>query len=320
MIPGFTFEGKQIAIEDGDTVLGALLRNGFEVDNRCRAGACQACLLRSDQSVPKVSQAGVDDLLIERGAFLSCQASAKDVISVERLGNEAIPRSQAFLSKRQWVADDVIVLTLEAPDWQAAPGRFVRLIHPSGVGRPYSLAAAAWEDPSLLQFHVRFIASGEMSGLLATVPVGERFEVEGPFGKCFYRSQDGNEPILLIGSGTGLAPLYGIVTDALNQGHRGPIHLYHGAATSSRLYYRDELSELGMRFPNFRYAATAEKEVTGCDRQGSPLQWALADHADLEGFKVYACGHPDLVRAAKKQCFLAGANLKDISADPFVAA
>ncbi|MDR3689422.1 MAG: FAD-binding oxidoreductase, partial [Fimbriimonas sp.] len=194
------------------------------------------------------------------------------------------------------------------------------LRHESGVSRPYSLAAPAWGPSSTVRFHVRYIAGGEMSELLAGTKPGERFEIEGPFGKCYYRSKTGEEPIVLIGSGTGLAPLYGILTDALFKGHTGLIHLYHGAATSSRLYFRKELAEVARANPNVRYVPTAEAYVESGDRVGSPLKWALSEHPDMEGSRVYLCGHPELVRIGQKQCFLAGANLADISADPFVPA
>ena len=40
----------------------------------------------------------------------------------------------------------------------------------------------------------------------------------------------------------------------------------------------------------------------------------------LNGHRVYLCGHPDLVRQLKKQCFLAGASMSMIHSDPFVSA
>ncbi len=319
-MPTFAFEGSSICAEDDETVLSALLRHDIEVQSGCRAGACQSCLMRSSGSIPASAQAGLDDTLVEQGAFLSCQARAGTVESVERLSDAAFPRYDATLTGRRWVNEDVLLLSLGVPGWSASPGRFVRLLHPSGVSRPYSLAAPAWEPSSLVQLHVRIIPGGQMSGLLAKSQVGDSLAIEGPFGKCAYRRMDGTEPILLIGSGTGLAPLYGIVTDALRHEHTGQIHLYHGAADSSRVYFREELETLGREFTNFRYVPCADQVADSRDRKGSPLTLALEDLPSLDRFKVYLCGHPDLVRVAQKKCFLAGASIKDIAADPFVPA
>ena len=257
----FAFESKLIQADPGETVLEALLRNEVEIPNRCRAGACQACLLRSDHPVPKSSQTGIDEDLAERGVFLSCQAKADEITSAERLGSDVFPRITATLVQKTLVTDDVLILQFDAPGWQASPGRFIRLHHPDGVDRPYSLAAPAWLEASTVILHVRLISGGEMSQRLLTTSIGEQFEIEGPFGKCRYRSESGQEPILLIGSGTGLAPLYGIVTEALQRRHRGPISLHFGAATSSRLYHRLELDDLTAQFSNFTYTTYADAEV-----------------------------------------------------------
>lgn len=315
----FIFEGIEIHAEDGGTVLSALLQNKVDIKSGCQVGACQSCLVRSNEPVPPSSQMGLDESLIERGFFLSCQARPQDVTSVERLDREIFPQFPALLAEKRWVTEDVLVLGFDVPRWKASPGRFVRLSHSGGVTRPYSLAAPAWMSDSVVQIHVRVIPGGAMSQVLAIANLGDRFTIEGPFGKCCYRSKTRQEPILLIGSGTGLAPLYGVITDALTSGHQGSIYLYHGAATSSRLYFHDELTHLTSRFENFTYSTFADSEVVGNDQEGSPLVGALRDHPVLDGYKVYLCGHPNLVKAGQRKCFLAGANLKDIAADPFVA-
>ena len=51
---------------------------------------------------------------------------------------------------------------------------------------------------------------------------------------------------------------------------------------------------------------------------GSPVEAALQQLGALDGYRVYLCGHPDLVKTAQRKCFMAGANMRDISADPFL--
>ena len=317
----FLYKGKTIHAEDEETVLSALLREGVEVSHRCQAGACQSCMVRATGAVPTSAQRGLDEELVERGVFLSCQAKANSVDAVEPLGTETFPRFPVTLLESRRATDDVLIVRFGVYGWNARPGRFIRLIHNSGTVRPYSLATPAWDCCDQFDLHVRLIPGGEMSEVLRTSDVGSTFAIEGPFGRCVYRSTSGDEPIVLVGSGTGLAPLYGIATDALHQGHRGPIHLYHGAANSSGLYFQPELRQLAAAYPTFRYIPCAD-ETNGITslREGSPLAAALADHPSMEGYRAYLCGHPDLVRAAQKKCFLAGVNLRDIAADPFEAA
>ena len=317
-MPQFEFENHVIEAEDGETVLSALLRAGHNIENRCRAGACQACLMKSVGDVPSKAQAGLDETLAEAGVFLSCQAKAEEVSQVARVDEGIIPTYSATLIEKRKLSGDVLLVRLLAPGFSGRPGRFIQLKHPSGIVRPYSLASPAWSDPELIELHVRLIDGGEMSGLLNSVEPGEAFEVVGPLGKCCYKG-DSEGPILLIGSGTGLAPLFGIVTDAINKGHVGPIWLYHGAASNDGLYFEDELRELAEKAHNLNVVRCADNGAVGDVLEGSPLDAAVKDHKQMEGFRVYLCGHLGLVRAAQKKCFIWGASLRDIFADAFEA-
>ena len=62
-----------------------------------------------------------------------------------------------------------------------------------------------------------------MSGWLGTeARPGEAVRLQGPVGECFYVPGQPEQPLLLAGTGTGLAPLYGIVRDALAAGPHRP--------------------------------------------------------------------------------------------------
>jgi NAD(P)H-flavin reductase len=44
---------------------------------------------------------------------------------------------------------------------------------------------------------------------------------------------------------------------------------------------------------------------------------ALSRLPDLKGWRVFLCGHPEMVNETKRQAYLNGASLKDIYADAF---
>ncbi|MDP1166043.1 hypothetical protein Q6281_31615, partial [Klebsiella pneumoniae] len=60
-------------------------------------------------------------------------------------------------------------------------------------------------------------------------------------------------PLILIGTGSGIAPLHGILRDALRQGHTGPIHIYHGTRQPEDLYLDQSLHDLASRHDNVHY-------------------------------------------------------------------
>lgn len=311
-MPQFLFEGRTIEAEDGETVLSALLRHKVSLDHGCRAGACQRCLVCTKPGeAPGPSTKSLDETLVDRGFFLACQAKAEGIGEVTMPSEAAYPSRAARLVAREPLSPSVIRVKFEVEDFEGKRGQCLRLRTDDDLVRSYSIADILGPD---VEFHVRLIPDGAMSSRLLSMPIGELHWVEGPFGKCTYRG-DG-KPILLIGSGTGLAPLWGVIQDALHHGHPAGLSLYHGSATSDGLYFREELTrlaELGL----LRYVPCADEVTDARDRAGSPLDAALADHHDLTGYRVYLCGHPALVKTAQRKCFLAGANLSDILVDAF---
>jgi len=126
------------------------------------------------------------------------------------------------------------------------------------------------------------------------------------------------QPMLLVATGTGLAPLLGIARDALQDGHSGEIHLYHGSRHPLGLYLRERLIELAAHHENFHYIGclSGPERVAGT-AQGRAHEIAFGLHEHLCGWRVHLAGRPEMVRAAENLALRAGARPADIFADPF---
>jgi len=151
--------------------------------------------------------------------------------------------------------------------------------------------------------------------------VGDRLTVLGPSGSCFYVPGNEDQPLLLAGTGTGLAPLYGILLDALRHGHRGLIHLFHGAVHEGGLYLVEELRRLAALHPQVEYTP-AVLNGNGLDAfpVGPVDQVVLQHRPKLNGWRAFVCGDPAIVNVLRRKIFLAGAASRDIYADAFVPA
>jgi ferredoxin-NADP reductase len=158
-----------------------------------------------------------------------------------------------------------------------------------------------------------------MSGWLAAeARPGDAVQLQGPVGSCFYVPGRPEQPLLLAGTGPGLAPLYGIVRDALEAGHSGPIYLFHGARTPEGLYLCDALRELAERHAQLRYRPSV---LAGGSRDVAegPLDVLIRTECPKPvGFRAYLCGDPPLVLSLRKKLFLSGLSLKDLHADAFL--
>ena len=313
------FDGATYDCGDEETVLDALLRQGVEIPHSCKLGVCLSCLLKAEpDQVPAAAREGLRETLREQGYFLACQCQPDQTLSVS-LGEESDVFGRAKVVGLERLAPRVCRVVIEpAAPLSYRAGQFVNLRRHDGLTRSYSLASVPSLD-SHLELHVKRLPDGQMSNwIFDGLAPGETLDIQGPNGCCYYISGRPDQSLLMIGNGTGLAPLIGIVRDALNDGHSGSIRLYHGTREVDGLYLRAELEALAAAHDNFEYFAclSGDSAASGC-RPGRAESVAFLDLTELQGWRVFLCGYPPMVHSAKQLAYLAGAALDDILTDPF---
>ena len=316
-MPSVTFAGVSYASTPGEAVLDTLLRHGVPVSNSCRAGACQSCLLRASAgTIPPVAQRGLKATLVEQGYFLSCSCVPDGDLTIEPAAGLEVSAAIASLER---LTPTVLRARLRLPQpFAYRAGQYVTVKRVDGLSRSYSLASLPTEDT--LELHVRLAPHGQMSGwLFNEARAGDPLTLRGPAGDCFYTSGKIDQPLLLVGTGTGLAPLAGICRDALRQGHTGAIHLYHGARSAEGLYLQQELFALSGRHATFQYTAVVPEADTVST--ADTLTRMIANrHPSLAGWRGFVCGNPPAVSMLKKKLFLQGMPAREIFSDAFLEA
>lgn len=322
-MPQLTFNGNTYHCAENQSVLDVLHGHGVPIPSTCRSGVCQTCLMRCiGGSPPTESQSGLKETLKAQNYFLACSCRPQADMEIT-LPETGTARFQATVHSIEPLNHEIVCVGLhcENPlDYRA--GQFINLFKDATLGRSYSLASVPARDPHL-KLHIRKVPDGRVSGWAHhSLKPGDVVEISQPVGNCFYVAGNPQQPILLIGTGSGLAPLYGIARDALAQGHSGPIRLYHGSRNPQGLYLVDELRALAERHDNFSYTPCISGDAMSEDgyAQGRALDVALADIGKLTGWRVFLCGNPEMVKTAKKKAFLTGAAMKDIYADAFTLA
>jgi ferredoxin-NADP reductase len=137
--------------------------------------------------------------------------------------------------------------------WRAGQHVDIRLTAEDGYRaiRSYSIASlpAAGGEVELV---VERLADGEVSPWFHDVAqVGDVVEIKGPLGGHFVWDAEDGGPILLIGGGSGLAPLMAMVRRGAEAGAGVPMHLLLSARTPADVLYRDELEALERRGHSF---------------------------------------------------------------------
>jgi NAD(P)H-flavin reductase/ferredoxin len=314
-----TLDDQSYNCDPKQTVLEALLSQNVVVPYGCRQGVCHSCLMRSmNGAPPEESQPGLKDAQIAQDQFLACQCyPEQDMQICLPDSNELIP---ATVISNEKLTDEIIRLILE-PDEKLEhhAGQFVNLQREDGLLRSYSIANIPSTDATL-EFHIRKLANGQFSQWVYNdLKVGDRIEIHTPQGDCFYVPGKPQQNLLLIGTGTGLAPLAGIISDALSHQHNGSIHLFHGSRDASGLYLVDTMQKLADQHDNFNYTAcvSAAPAPEGFVL-GRASDIAIETYPEPKEWRVYLCGHPEMVKTTQQKLFLAGVKIQDIYADAFL--
>ena len=317
-----SYQGQSYDCDGKSSVLETLIAQGVSVPSSCKAGICQTCLMRATKgSVPLESQKGLKPTLVAQNYFLACSCYPTEdlVITLPETGNGRLMATVATIKSLN--PDIVCVSMIPSGVLEYKAGQFINFFKDKLTARRYSLASVPGID-EYLDLHVRKIPQGKVSTWIhETLKPGDSIEISEALGDCFYVSGNPSQELLLLGTGSGLAPLYGIIKDALGQGHSGQIRLYHGSLNVAGLYFIEALRLLAEQHQNFHYTpCISGPNVPEGFSSGTVLDVALLDVPKLAGWRVFLCGNPDMVKAARKKVFLAGASMQNIYADPFLIA
>jgi NAD(P)H-flavin reductase len=311
------YQQETIALDQDELVLDALTRHGHAIPFGCRGGACQSCLMVAETgAIPEAAQAGLSDAQKKLNYFLSCQCHPEQDMSV-RLPNQGALQVDGEVLEKTFLTDQVVRLRVKS-ELEYHPGQYVNLWRDSTLARSYSLASVP-EQEDFLEFHIKLAENGQFSEWLKSdVEVGTQLGVQGPMGQCIFSAQP-DQPLLLAGISTGLAPLYGILRQALTEGHQGPIHLLLAARSANGFYLVEELHKLAEQYSNVQLHFICQEHNTEFATQDDVYAYAKTHFADMKGWRVFLCGAESFVKKMRKHCFLSGASMPNISADSFVA-
>lgn len=319
------YEGKDTIVEESHSVLESLESAGFRVPYSCRKGICQSCMLQTDDPVPAQSQQGLRASQIAQGYFLACCCYPQQDISV-RPKNASDQVKGMVVDKRVLIKGDektrlsnVVALFIEVDcSWFA--GQYLDIWLDAFTVRPYSIASRC-DDRKVIELHIKRHDQGQVSAWLCDkVSVGDQINLSAPRGDCFYTDSYQQSPLLMVATGTGLAPLYGILQEALHQGHTQDIYLYHAAGEPEGLYYQAELQQLAWEFSNLQLHTVVKRKPRVSDIKGDVVEIVKRHHPEMRGYKIFLCGAPAMVKTLQRACFFQGAAISDILVDAFEVA
>lgn len=315
-MPKVTYHNKTYDILAEKSLLESLEQQGAAMPSSCRSGTCQTCKKKVIQgNVPEAAQKGLKPTEQAQGHFLPCVCHPTEDLVIADLDHAEVFDTEVLSVKL--LNDEVAEIKLKCPeDFTHQPGQYIQVFKDKTLCRTYSLASLPKLDEPLT-LNVKKVADGKVSTWLHGLTANISLKISSPLGNCFYQPSASDRPMLLMGTGSGLAPLYGIIREAIANNHQGGIWLFHGVSIKSHLYYQEQLTELAQKFPQFHYFPCLSDEYDENCEQGLITDIALKKIPSLKNFIVYLSGSPIMVKQASMKTFLAGASMQDIYKDPF---
>ncbi|MEK1905052.1 MAG: iron-sulfur-binding ferredoxin reductase [Pseudomonas sp.] len=310
-MPELHVAGQSWSVVAGSNLLDALNGAGLRVPYSCRAGSCHACLVRCVAG--EVLDGAPDALDAQRraeGWCLACQCQVAGDLSVEVFDplRDGLP---AVVESTDWLSPNVLRLRLTPQKpLRYSAGQHLVLWTGDGVARPYSLASVPGVDP-WLEFHLDCRHSGAFSDTARQLKAGDSLRLGELRGGALHYDPDWHErPLWLLAAGTGLAPLWGILREALNQQHQGPIRVLHLAHDTSEHYLVGPLQTLAAAHPQLQVQFVVATELA-----------AVLAELKLVSRQTRAllCGSPASVESFARRLYLAGLPRNQLLADVFLS-
>ncbi|MNI71665.1 NAD(P)H-flavin reductase [compost metagenome] len=125
-------------------------------------------------------------------------------------------------------------------------------------------------------------------------------------------------PLIMVATGTGIAPIKAILESLLDKEDCPPVTLYWGMRTQADLYLQDEIAGWAGRLYEFNFVPVLSRADASWQGRRGHVQDAIAeDHDDLSEHAIYLCGAPAMIQDAKHVLAGRGASLDHIYADSF---
>ncbi len=322
--------GHEFIAEENETILEAAIRQGVGLPYGCRNGACGKCagkVLSGEIHYGSNELRGAAQKEFEAGKTLFCQACAvsdieikvREIVKVTDIEIKMLP---CRVEKMALLTHDIMMLRLKLPETerlQFMAGQYLEILLKDGKRRAFSIANAPHDD-AFIELHIRHVPDGHFGDFVFDgLKEKTLLRIEGPLGSYFLR-EDRNRPIILMGGGTGFAPLKGMLEHAFFIKLDRPIHLFCGARAKRDLYMDEMVAQWLQQYPNLKYTPVLSEPEAADNWQGETgfvHESVVKHYPDLADYDVYLSGPPPMVKAGMDLFYEKGLPETQIYSDSF---
>ena len=179
--------------------------------------------------------------------------------------------------------------------FQWAAGQHLVVVHGQGqdLFLPYSIASA-YDPQRAGQFELA-VAIHAGAEVLDNLPLGARLEVQGPAGEFTWQAAP-SPAALLVGVGTGIAPLRALIEEELARESAVQLLLLAGHRGPEDILFADDFARLSAQHARFRFIPSLTGAGASWPGQRGRVQAQLVEAtSSLGSLDAYVCGRVDMV-------------------------
>jgi NAD(P)H-flavin reductase/ferredoxin len=332
--------GDTVAVEDGESVLKAILRQGRFVKYGCKHGGCSTCraeVVDGDFLLSDNTSFSLSDADRAAGVVLLCSTYPLGDLVVDiqttmddldeatyRAGVELLDLT-GVVDRRDQLSPDILWLgirLLHGAKLPLVPGQYVDLHIPGteDAWRSFSLANAPGAE-GRVDLIIKIIPGGAFSTALQQgLGPGDEVRLRGPQGSFSLRWS--HRPMVMVAGGSGIAPIWAILQDLVASGNQREVMFCYGARTSKDLVLRAELEDLARTHAWFSYVPALSdpgpEDAGWTGERGLVTEVLHRLLPDAGRHEAYMCGPPLMIDAAVEVLTANGCKPRHLYFDRFV--
>ena len=318
-------------VNEGESILNAALRQGVMLPYSCKNGTCGSCkgMLESGEvHYPFHPPLALSREEIGEGCALLCQAEPiEDLVirvrEIEAVRDIQIRKMPARVIKKTLLAPDVMQIRIKLPTAQRLQflaGQYLEILLPEGKRRAFSIASPPQSEDEI-ELHIRHVEGGGFTGwIFDELKERDILRLEAPLGTFFIRNDRPDRPMILMGGGTGFAPLKSMIEDLIAHHDKRPLHLFWGVRSHTELYMHKQAQQWAAQNEHIHYSSALsepDKEDPTGGFRGVVHAAVLQQFPELSGFDIYMSGPPAMIDAGRSAFLANGAEQRRIFFDSF---
>ena len=308
---------KDLTVTGGSPLFFSLMEQGIYLPSACGGkGTCSYCKVRVNEGGGPVLPTERPFLSPEEMADnvrLSCQLKLRNDVSIvipEELF--LVKEYRARVAGKEPLTEVIELVTLDIIEPEEGitfkPGQYIQFEAPAyELNKTSDFRAFSIASPATDHHQIKLFITRSPEGMVSIyvhdyMAVGSEVKLRGPFGDFYFRP-DSDREILLVATGSGLAPIRSILHEIERTGVTRKTTLFFGARSRADLFYYEEIKGLEQTLPDFTYIPILSGQPDDDPWDGergfinSLIENYVPQNPDLD---VYICGAPIVIQVCEK--------------------